>query len=633
MIPVSSRTSKPGLKRWWLASHADAAESVFSAVKQIAAQNQQRRNDDALFMRMFGARDVVGLGQEGGSSLTTPKADLDALKFNVCRSVVLTAAAHISAKRPKPKFQTDDADWGLVQKARGCEQAVKGVFQQNDAYALGQAVFLDSAVSSLGTAKVFNEGGRVRYEKVFPGELLVDVREGFYGEPRTIYRVKLVDPQVVKELFNLKKAPTSAAGLERPLQQLFAWLKWDSTIDQTVLVEAHRLGKLDPKTGKRTGGKHIIACPGNTLVFEDWNRPRHPYAHYRWQRRQLGFYGCGIVEELRGHQRALNYLHRKIADWMHIGSRSNLVLWEGPAGKPGVNSHHVDNEPATVFRVKHGTQAPMQLTVNAVPSEYFAYRREIIEDAYAVEGVSQLTATGQVPQGIESGTAIREVEDAGSRRWATKVQDYERFFLDLARLTIDELGDMAEKGELQKIRASTRSGSLSRPELIDWKEVSLDEDQYELDLTPASSLPDSTAGRTQTVTDWYQAGFITVQEAKQLLDHPDLERFKSLDLSSYECILDTIELIVDKGEYNPPEPTDDVELGIKLATQSYNKFRLRKVPPERLELLLQYLDDLRHYAEQATQAQAPLPAAGVVPNQPAQAPMPAADGAAMPVAA
>ena len=101
---------------------------------------------------------------------------------------------------------------------------------------------------------------------------------------------------------------------------------------------------------------------------------------------------------------------------------------------------------------------------------------------------------------------------------------------------------------------------------------------------------------------------------------------------SLDYLLDTIELIVDKGEYNPPEPTDDVELGIKLATQSYNKFRLRKVPPERLELLLQYLDDLRHYAEQATQAQAPLPAAGVVPNQPAQAPMPA-QGAAMPVAA
>ena len=50
-------------------------------------------------------------------------------------------------------------------------------------------------------------------------------------------------------------------------------------------------------------------------------------------------------------------------------------------------------------------------------------------------------------------------------------------------------------------------------------------------------------------------------------------------------------------------------------------------------MLLLYLDDLRHYTEQATQAQAAQPAAGVVPNQPAQAPMPATEGAAMPVAA
>ena len=89
------------------------------------------------------------------------------------------------------------------------------------------------------------------------------------------------------------------------------------------------------------------------------------------------------------------------------------------------------------------------------------------------------------------------------------------------------------------------------------------------------------------------AGLCTQQEAKALLDHPDLERFKSLDLAAYECVLDTIENIIEDGKYYPPEPTDDLELAIKLATQSYNKFRLRGVPQSRLDLLLQYLDDVQ----------------------------------------
>ena len=36
---------------------------------------------------------------------------------------------------------------------------------------------------------------------MFPGELIVDEREGYYGAPRTMYRVKLIDRSVLEERF------------------------------------------------------------------------------------------------------------------------------------------------------------------------------------------------------------------------------------------------------------------------------------------------------------------------------------------------------------------------------------------------------------------------------------------------
>jgi hypothetical protein len=611
------------------AEAANAHGHVFDAARRIARQNAQRRADDALFMRMYGSRDVTGSGVKPDKGGPRSASKLQDLSFNLVRSVVNTAAAHISSKRPKPKFQTDDADWGLVQRAQACEQAVKGIFQANDFYGLAQQAFLDAAIASLGGVFVFSESGRVKIERSFPGEVLVDKREGYYGKPRTLYRVRLVDPQVLQETFELDEPPQTTLEMGAEMLRMFDWLEHDNVTDQTVTVEAWRLPYRNA-AGELVGGKHIIACPGRTLVYEDFARERFPFVPYRWDKRQFGFYGCGIVENLRGHQRALNYLHLKIADMVHKNSRSNLVVFDTAKGQSGVNVQHVDNDPSTILRVRTGGQPPIVLKQNAVPEELFAYRREIIEDGYAQEGLSQLGATGQVPRGVESGVAMRELEDAGSRRWSTKTQGHERFALDVARVIIDELKEMAERDELEPVRVTIRKGSRAKVELIDWRKVALDDNQYTLDLTPASSLPDSTAGRTQTVTDWLGAGLITQQEAKALLDHPDLERFKSLDLSSYEVILDTIERIVEDGEYFPPEPTDDLELAVKLVTQSYNKFRLRKVPDARLELLRQYLDDVRYLLEQAANEQAQAQAQGATQAAPPGAVDPAAAAQAIP---
>jgi Bacteriophage head to tail connecting protein len=614
-------------QRWWTLPKEDAHGALFQTVRRIATQNAGRRTDDTIFMRMYGARDVIGRGEEGGTDprrhLRTRANGLETLKTNLVRSVVNTAAAHIASKRPAARFQTDDADWALVNKAQACEQAVKGIFYQNDVYGLGEEGFKDASIASLGALYVYSGNGRVKIERVMPTEILVDVRDGYYGHPRTLYRVKLVDRLIVKEAFGLKDLPE--ATTDRQLIKLFDWLPWDSQLDQVVVVAGWRLGNDDDEA---PAGKHIVACQGKTLDLRDWNRQRFPFSFFRWEKRQAGFHGCGIVEELRGHQRSLNYLDARIADAMHIASRTNLVTFQLAGGKKSVNVHHIDNNPSTIIDVKGGGQAPQQLVVNAVPTEWFQRRREIMEDGYAQIGVSQLQATGQVPMGIKSGVAIREVQDAGSKRWQCKSQAYEQWLgVDTAKLVIDELREMAERGEVKPIPVKRRRGSLAKVEMIDWSKVALEDHEYTLEVSPASSLPDTTAGRKQTVEDWAQAGKITGPQALALSQSPDLERYLGLALASYEVILDTIDRIVEKGEYYPPEPTDDLELAVSLVTESYNKFRLRRLPPDRLDLLLEYLDDLRAMGE-AAQAQAQPQAQ---PQSPEQAPPGATQAGPMPV--
>lgn len=585
---------------WYSARDDDDAHSALvSTVRKIANQHNRRRADDVHFMRMYGQRDIYGKGEN-----LDVKSE-NRLKFNLVRSCVNTAAAHIGALKPKPRFQTDDAEWDLIQKAKSCEHAVGGVFNANDFYELATEAFVDSAVSSLGGVKVYGKDGKVVIERTFPGEILVDMREGYYGKPKNLYQAKLVDKQVLKEAYPDKTTEIDAS--QTTDLSLFDWVsfQYESTEDQVLVIEAWHLGTYDRKTDTYKGGKHTIAVLGGLLEpVEEWAWGTFPFAFLRWNKRQAGFYGMGIVEELRDYQWTINYIHLKLRDMMHYLSRGKLVTWDNPNTK--VNAEHLTTAPWDVLKIKGTGQPPMVVAQNAVPTEWWSWRREVIQDAFVQIGFNEMQRSGEKPPGVESGVALREVQEVGSKRARRQIQAFERWVVGVARLVIECLRRMDEAGELEPIQVTLRKAGLTRMQMVNWSEVALDRDQFQLEVMPASSLPDSTPGRTQTIQDWYQAGFITQQEAKALLDVPDLERFKSLDLAAYENILNAVEIMLEDGEYIFPEPTDDLELALKLVTQSYNKFRLRKAPEERLELLRRYLDDVQHLINRATQQATPM---------------------------
>jgi hypothetical protein len=550
---------------------------------------------------MFGQRDIFGAGE-------TPLSDsrFDRFSYNLVRAVTNTAQAHIGATRPKPKFATNDADWTLSRRAMKNEQAVRAIFHDQQYYKLSAQAFIDAAVSSLGGIKVFFRDGKVRLERVYPGEILVDHRETYHQHAKhSVYQIKMITRDRLKEMFSgqeheINKAQTGEKGL-------FGWLGHGVGYedDRVLVIEAYR-----PADDEGKNGKHTIAIRDHVLFSEEWKRECAPFAWYRWETRQAGFFGMGIVEELRPAQRTLNRFDQRINHMMQF-SQSKLVY----SGAAKINEEHLNNDSSTALRIGSMNERPIIWAPNVVPPEWWQERERIKEDAFRQIGVNRMQMSGEKPPGIQAAVALRELNDQGSRRFRIKVQEFEQLAIDTARLCVQELNDASERGDLKPITVRSKKRNLTLIEDVDWKKVALEEGSYEMQVQSASSLPDSTPGRIQTVQDWYSAGFINQQEAKQLLEFPDLEAFQSLDLAPYHVQLDNLETIIEDGEYVFPEPTDDLELALKLATLSYNKYRLRKAPADRLELLLQYLSDVEHWQKVAREGEAGPQqiAAGVAP--------------------
>ena len=609
---------------WHLEPPNDAHGALVAKARRVAQANDRRFRLDARYSRMY-SEDADGTGEDR-------KTISQALKFNICASVVDTGKSHIGSKRPRPRFQTNDGDWSAVKKARGCEMVVDGEFRRSGFHKLAPMVFVDAAVSSIGGVKVFEVDGYPKIERVFPGEILVDERQGYYGEPRDIFQVKRISPDGLKaKLRDHKDYKRMAKAIDASTDSglnadVFRFLENQGSIveGETVLVvEGWHLPDL-AEGKKNRGGRHVIAVDGATLLDEEWTRDTFPFAFYRWEKRQFGFYGRGMVEQIRAYQRGINYLDQKITDMLHIASRVWLAVPKGS----GVNAYELNNDPATVLEVNSIGEAPRVMSQNAVPSELFQRRRQLIEDAFRETGISEMQATGSKPSGLDSGEAIREFRDTISQRFTDKMNAWDEFHLVVAKVVIEEKSAIAERCDDRPVQIKRRKGMGWAVETIGWKDFDFGDDQYVLEVTPSSLLPDSSSGRVQTATDWFSAGIINGVEFKALLDVPDLDRFKSLDLATYEIVLENIEGIVDDGEYTYPEPTDDLEMTVKLVTQSLAKYRIRKLPEDRLDLLRNYLADAQGLQQDAIDKQQPQ----AQPAQPGAQPLEAPAGAEAPAA-
>ena len=210
---------------------------------------------------------------------------------------------------------------------------------------------------------------------------------------------------------------------------------------------------------------------------------------------------------------------------------------------------------------------------------------------------------------------------------------YEQFFMQAAKQMI-QLGK-----EIYEEEGSFKMTSFNRKfiESIDWADINLDEDSFEMQSFPTSFLPNTPSGRLEKTTELVQNGFIDMDYAKELLDFPDLDNYMTIGNAAIQDIKRVIDMILSKGGYQTPEPYQNLQLGIKLMQSAYLAAKAQKAPEDRLELMRRWMADadamMNMKAAEMQQLQAPAqPAAPIAqPPQPPQGdliPFPTANGAA-----
>jgi hypothetical protein len=348
---------------------------------------------------------------------------------------------------------------------------------------------------------------------------------------------------------------------------------------------------------------------------DSWERDEFPFAFIHWTSRLLGFWGQGLAEQLTGIQVEINRLLRNIQQQMHLATPKVFV----ESGSK-ISKAHINNEIWGV--IEYAGTPPQFFVPKTVSGEIFSHLDRLFNRAYEIAGVSQLAAGAKKPAGLESGVALREFQDIESERFLMVAKAYEQLFLDAAAQMVDIAREVSAKGESFEVISHGDDDI----EKIKWSDINLEHDEYVMKVYPTSLLPTTPAAKLQKVIEMLQAGMLTQQEARALLDYPDLEAVNSMATASQEIFTMMIERILEKGIYQPPEPYMNLSMGIAMMQSAYLRAKINQVPETRLDLFRRFIEDsIGLLARMQAQAAPPPPmeAMGPGPDAPQQGAPPA----------
>lgn len=565
----------------WYKEKKDVHSFIFGYLKHLN-DNQSEMNDDFYrFMRMYGSMPYLDVVTR--TTISEKLNQLPRLTLNVVKSACDTIHSKMSKNQPKPMFLTDGGNWAEQRKAKKLTKFIEGQFYLTDAYKKGAQAMMHSLILGTGCLKVWHEDGEIKMEPVLVDELYVDKFEAVYGDPRQIHQTKRIHRDVLSEMFPKKAGEIAQAKCE-PFKTR---ANGSENPDMILVVESWSLPNGDKP------GRHVIAVDTTTLLDEEYKCERFPFHFLRWRELPMGFWGQGIPEEVKGIQIEINKLLQTIQLSMHLGSIPKLMIEQGSK----VSLKSLDNKIGGIIRYTGTLPTPMSML--KVPVELFTHLEWLYQKAWEIIGVSQLSGASQKPSGLDSGKALREFNDIESERFLAFGREYENFYMGIAKHMIEMVSEMAEDGVNSEVKVM--EGKFM--ETIKWSEVKLKEDAYIMQVFPTSALSNTPAARLNEVNDLINMGFIGKEQAMKLLNFPDLEAAYEFELAAEDDIDKVIAEIVDKANYLPPEPYQNLEMGIKRMQQAYLLYRTKDLSEEKLEMLRMWTTSASAMLDEAAAAQ------------------------------
>ena len=590
---------------WWETGVDDCHDELMGVINELNNNHYDRMLANLDYLKVYSQRryDLQDFrqGVVKTASYALDKRDDMRMRLNVTQSMIDTITSKIGKNRPRPMYLTEGGDYTLRTKAKMMGRMMEGLFLQSKLYDIMPKIFQDSCIFDLGVLKIYQENGKIYVERVFANEILWDMDDALYGEPQSLYQVKKVHKSYLLDRFS---------GFSSEINNLLGGKQEENPDSELIeCVEAWHL----PTSPDSGDGRHVICIEGVTLLDEEYTRTQFPFLFLKWSDSIVGFGGISLAEQLYPVQKEINSLCIRIQQSMHLLSVPLVFIQAGSKVAPS----HIRNQPGTI--IHYNGQPPVVYTPQAVHPEVFNHLDRLYQRAYEISGISELSATGKKPAGLESGAALRIYHDIETERFILIGRRYESAFMSAA----EHYFDLAE--EIVAEQGSFPVQTTYRREMtkVDFEKIRMARDEFILEPFPVSILPSLPAGKLQTVQELINIGVIDKKEQiTRLLDFPDLNSVSQVYEAAEADVEWRISKILDEGEYVGPEPYMDLNLAKQRFQLAYLEARQKGVEPEKIALLDEFIVQCQTMLNQLQTPPQGLPESPAVASPAGEAPAP-----------
>ncbi len=528
----------------------------------------------------------------------------------VVRSICDTATALIVRTRPKASFVTDGADWETQLQAEDLDQFTVAQFEQGGLYQVAPRAFHDTTVFGTGGWKFCPSGSgedfTVNYERVLIDDIVVDEDECRDSlEPQNVYHRLPVRKEAL-----LRKYASGDDSASRDIRHRIegnsnqGWPTRYVPRDRVVVVEATHV---DCEGNNR----RVLCANGVVLRDEVWPFDFHPYTWLWWAPPISGFYGDGIAYRQLGRQQRITYTYRWIQRCHDLFATPRA--WIDPAGGPP--TMQISNEIGQVIMAR---KPPVFEQKQIIPPEVYRWLDELERGGYEDEGISQVSAENRLPPGLESAPAQREYSFKEGQRFAPVSQRWENAIaVDTARKTVAFF-----RHNFQNTKKKPSVKWASRRFVMNIKWPDLDESCYVIRPEASSLDALSPSARTQSALELAQTGWISPQEGRALVAHPDLRESDELGTAG-ETYAKMVLQRLRKGERVVVDEYADIPSLDRVVRQGRLLAIQREAPDKIVDGMSRYLDEIDALKQQIqAAAMADAQAAGGAPGAPGVPPVP-----------
>lgn len=566
---------------------AKRAQAMFTAALNIERNNWPRRMMNMTCLRYRTGRDVAGPYMFSMAARPSALAQrLRGLQWRVPEDNIVATYADVYASRiwkERPFIMVSPIAGNFKMWLRSLQMGryIDAVMHDTKFWNTWEQVGDDACSVGDGFIKVhksLTDEKKIDISRAMSDEMLVDEDEASYGYP----------PKIIQRCFEHVDVLVAGYGKTPELRDAIArapgvhpGLVGEGTAVQNIrpFLEGFSKPTVDPATGKKIPGRHLVTIGNVSLVDEEYDLPHFPYAQLIFSRMPMGFFGQGLAEQMLPYQEALN--RYDAADWENQ-ERGAWPIVTNPIGN-GVTAAQLQGGSNRIVNYQVVPGAPNggepRFNFPDATNQLAEMRRQRIRNSAAQRArISENSSTGETPDGLNSGAALlawRDISDAAHVDVGQRAEDTITF--------VGELIVMVSEHIKPVVMLPGR-----RVQEIKWEEVSMSKDTFHIRAFPMSRLPQQPAARQQKIDNWFANGQISKTVKMRLEQVPDVDGYADLVNSALNDIHLVCDAIIESGEYMPPEPFQDLQQGIEVFQSRWLQERTRQngVPQAHLDLLL-----------------------------------------------